>query len=105
MRKSFTFAAIMCSLATLAVAVPAQAGVNQRQKHQQHRIAKGINNGSLTAQEATRLEQQQARTARYEARSRADGNGLNRAERARLRAKQNRAGRNIYRQKHDAQRR
>ncbi len=102
MRTHFAFAAL-ASLAALAVAPPADARINQRQNHQQHRIAKGINNGSLTAREASRLEHQQARIDRYETRSRADDGGLDRTERLRLHNMQNRASRNIYRQKHDAQ--
>lgn len=101
MRNPFPLAAL--SLVALLAAVPAEARINQRQDNQQQRIAKGISTGKLTARETVRLEQQQVRIARYEARSRADGRGLNRAERARLEAKQDRASRNIYRQKHDRQ--
>jgi hypothetical protein len=105
MRTSTKFTALVCGLATLMLAVPAEARVNQRQDRQQQRIAKGISNGKLTAQEAARLEQQQAQIDRYEARSRADGRGLNRAERARLENKQDRASKSIYRKKHNANRR
>jgi hypothetical protein len=95
----------VCTLAVLATAMPAQARINQRQNHQQHRIASGLHNGRLTAREAVRLERQQVRIGRYEARSRADGGGLNFNERARIETLQDRASRHIYRQKHDAQRR
>lgn len=100
---SFTLAATACAIAALATAIPAEARINQRQNHQQARIAKGINNGSLTARETVRLEQQQVRINRFEARNRADGGGLNFNERARIEALQDRASRNIYRQKRDAQ--
>lgn len=103
MRKQIGIAAAVGMLAALATAVPAEARINQRQNHQQVRIANGISKGSITAREAVRLESQQVRIARYEARSRADGGGLNRAERIRIEAKQDRASRNIYRQKHDGQ--
>ncbi len=76
MRKYLGITAAGCMLAALATAIPAQARVNQRQNHQQVRIAKGINNGSITAREAAGLQSQQVRIARYEARSRADGGGL-----------------------------
>jgi hypothetical protein len=112
MRKSTFLAAALCSLATLLTALPAEArvhptvnpNVNQRQAHQQHRIANGINKGNLTPRETIRLQRQQVRINRYEARNRADGRGLNRHERARLAAMQGRASAAIYRQKHDAER-
>ena len=94
---ALTFAA----LCTLAVAMPAEARVNQRQDRQQHRIVKGINNGSLTARETAGLAKQQASIRKYERRSRADGNGLSLVERARLEHRQDRASKSIYRQKLD----
>ena len=104
MRKPFIIASL-CGLASLSTAVEATSRINHRQDHQQHRIARGINNGSLTAREAARLERNQAHIARYEAHSRADGGGLNRNERVRIETMQDRASHRIYRQKHDGQRR
>lgn len=104
MRNTLIIAAA-CGFAAFAAATPAEARVNQRQAQQQQRIANGISTGRLTAAEAARLETQQARIARYEARNRADGGGLNRAERARINQLQDRASHTIYRQKHNAQRR
>ncbi|MEQ1548022.1 MAG: hypothetical protein ABL918_05160 [Chakrabartia sp.] len=103
MRIRLTLAAATCAMAVLTFAIPAQARINQRQNHQQHRIAAGISNGSLTAHEVARLERQQVQIAQLEARSRADGGGLSPAERARIEAKQDRASANIRHQKHDAQ--
>ncbi len=105
MRKIFLKAALVSIVAAFVIATPAQANVNKRQAHQQQRIAKGISNGSLTAREAAGLERQQANIARYEARNRTDGQGLDRRERAHLRAMQDRASRNIHHQRHDGQRR
>lgn len=93
----------MLGIGALAAAMPAEARINQRQDRQQHRIYRGIGNGELTARETYRLERQQGHIARYEARSRADGRGLNWRERYRLERMQDRASRNIYRQKHDRQ--
>jgi hypothetical protein len=104
MRTKFILAAIAASLTTVAAATPAEAGINQRQAKQQQRIETGIANGSLTAREVNRLQRQQGRISAYEARSRADGNGLTRKERLRIKAMQDRASANIYRQKHNAQR-
>jgi hypothetical protein len=90
------------AVVALGIAAPADARINQRQAHQQQRIATGLNNGSLNAREAVRLERQQVHIARYEARNRADGGGLNARERARLEHMQDHASKRIYVQKHDA---
>jgi len=79
MRTKFILAAIAASLTTVAVAAPAEARINQRQTKQQHRIDTGIANGSLNAREVNRLQRQQGHISAYEARSRADGNGLRHA--------------------------
>jgi hypothetical protein len=91
----------LAALCTLSAAMPAEARINQRQDRQQHRIAGGINNGSLTVRETAGLAKQQASIRKYERRSRADGNGLSLVERARIEHRQDRASKNIYRQKHD----
>lgn len=96
-------AAVALALAGTALASPAEARVNQREHRQAERIGKGVKDGSLTAREAHKLAHQQRSIHRYEARSRADGPGLTRAERARIEAKQDRASRSIYRQRHDRQ--
>lgn len=101
--KALTMA--LATFSTLAIAVPADARINQRQDRQSARIVNGVENGSLTKREAKGLAKQQAHIAAYEARSRADGPGLTKAERARIEAMQDRASRNIHRQKHDRQRR
>ncbi len=103
MKTRLTLAAIACALGALAIAMPAQAGVNKRQSRQQHRISQGVSSGSLTARETNRLQRRQTRIASYEATSRADGKGYTARERARTRAMQNRNSRAIYRQKHDGQ--
>lgn len=92
-----TFMTAMLGFGALAAAMPAEARINQRQDRQQHRIYRGIGSGALTPRETYRLKRQQGRIARYEARSRADGRGLNWRERYRLERMQNRASRNIYR--------
>lgn len=104
MRIRYTFAIAACALGLTAAAVPADAAINKRQAKQQARISQGINSGSLNAREANRLQRQQGRIAAYEARSRADGNGLNHRERANLRRMQNNASHAIAREKHDRQR-
>lgn len=77
--------------------------VNQTQQNQANRINNGIQNGSLTPQEATRLQNQQTQLAAREASMRASGNGLSLQERARLDNQQDRMSQNIYQQKNDGQ--
>jgi len=78
--------------------------VGQRQREQQKRIGEGIENGSLNAREASRLEKQETHINREVARDRAaNGGTLTPAEKAKVNRQQNRESKHIYRQKHDAQ--
>jgi hypothetical protein len=101
MRTAFLFAAALGPAAIAAA--PAEARINQRQAHQQQRIARGVASGQLNARETYRLERQEGRIAAYEARSRADGGGLSARERVRIEHMQDRESRRIYHQRHDAQ--
>jgi hypothetical protein len=93
---------IIAGMAVAAMlATPAFAGVNARQAHQQHRILQGVHSGELTRHEAGRLERQQYRIGRREARMRASGGGLSPVERARLHHAQDRASVSIYGRKHN----
>jgi hypothetical protein len=87
---------------------PPQAGTNspgidQRELNQQKRVGQGVENGSLTARETTRLEKQEAAINKEESKMKSDGN-FTAAERARITRQQNTLSRRIYVQKHDAQR-
>jgi hypothetical protein len=103
MFKRITVAAI----AALAIGsgVASADPVNQRQRHERQRIYQGVRAGELTRGETQALVRQQARLAAEEARYRRSGGGLSPRERADLQRDHHRASRNIYRQKHDAQRR
>ena len=81
----------------------ARHSINARQREQQRRISQGIENGSLSRREAGRLEREQYRFGREEARLRQGG--LTTRERDRLEDQQDRMSRQIYRQKHDRDRR
>ncbi len=76
--------------------------INQRKDNQQDRIGNGVQNGSLTAGEATRLEKKETRINRGEKRMKSDGN-FTAAERAKVRNQQSHLSKQIYNQKHDAQ--
>lgn len=78
--------------------------INSRQENQQDRIGQGIENGSLTPGEATRLERNEGRMKREEQRMRAQNGGkLTAADRAKLDQQQAHLSKQIYNQKHDAQ--
>src|SRR5256886_7029123 len=80
----------------------AQAGTVQRDVNQQNRIEQGLKSGELTTREAAKLEREESRVERDQARAMQDGK-LSPAEKARLAREQNRVSRDIYREKHDAQ--
>ena len=84
--------------------VLAQNEVNDRQRNQQERIGKGVENGSLTPAETARLEKQEA-AIHHEVKSerKANGGTLTAQERRQVNRQQNRESKRIYRQKHDAQ--
>ena len=81
----------------------APRGINARQHREQARIRQGIRSGELTRREAARLEAEQARIRVDEAYARRSGGEFTARERARIQRELNRASRDIYRQKHDAQ--
>ena len=79
------------------------ADMYQRNVYQQQRIEQGLRDGSLTVQEAARLEQGQARINQMESRAAADGR-VSRDERARINDAQNRQSAAIDRERNDGQR-
>jgi hypothetical protein len=78
------------------------ATIHQRKENQQQRIGEGVENGSLTANEASKLEHKEAALNREEKKMKSDGT-LSPAERAKLQRQQNGLSKDIYKQKHDAQ--
>ena len=89
-------------LCASAVSFAAGRGIDGREHRQQYRIREGVRSGELTRRETERLEAQQARIRVDERFARADGH-ISPRERARLDREQDRASRDIYRQKHDRQ--
>jgi len=76
--------------------------VNQREGDQQQRITQGVNSGTLTAQQDTRLDNSEQRIQNQEASDLSKNNGhLTAAEQLRLNHEQNRDSRRIYDDKHD----
>jgi hypothetical protein len=76
--------------------------INQRKDNQQQRVGEGVENGSLTAGEAARIEKQESHLNAEEKKMKSDGH-LSAAERARIQNQQNHLSKEIYNQKHDAQ--
>ncbi len=101
------------AIALLSASITAQAAeaaasganmprVDKREAKQERRIEQGVASGQLTARETLRVEREQKHIATAEAKAEADGK-VTAAERQRLAKMQNKASRDIYRQKHDAQ--
>ena len=80
--------------------------VGQRQRNQQKRIGEGIENGSLTAREASHMERREAGTNKEIAGMRqANGGKLTGGEKAFVNHQQNRNSKAIYNKKHNARHR
>lgn len=94
--------AVLATFAGVAVAGTHDPGVNARQARQHARIEQGIASGELTGKEAARLKTEQRAIRAEERAFKSDGN-LSVAERKQLQRDLNRASRDIYNQKHDAQ--
>lgn len=98
-------AALFATGALMAQETPTQkreARETQRDINQQKRIQQGEKSGQLTPREASRMERQQARTDKAEAKADADGK-VTKKEARHINRMQNRDSRHIHRQKHDAQ--
>lgn len=107
--------AVLASLTLVAVttgafaqaAAPGSAstpGIDRRQANQEKRIDQGIASGQLNKRETRRLEREQGAINRAEDKAKADG-VVTAKERQHLHHAQNRASRDIKRQKHDTQQR
>ena len=103
MKKIVFIAVIMFFASALAVnAQRATPRVTGRQATQQARISNGAQNGQLTRNETMRLERQQRCIQTEKRIAKADGTVTPRENRL-LRREQNRASRNINRQKNNNQ--
>jgi len=91
------------------VAANANAGthdprINHRQHHQHERIAQGVKSGELTKDEAKDLRGDQKELRQEEQAYKADGK-LTKAERKDLHEDLNKNSKEIYQEKHDAEKR
>ncbi|HKW74028.1 MAG TPA: hypothetical protein VJN64_00760 [Terriglobales bacterium] len=102
---SFAAAAALAQTPT-APTKPAATGktIQQRKANQQKRVGEGVENGSLTAGEAAKVEKKEERLNGEERDMREDNGGkLTTADKAKLTRQQNQLSKDIYKQKHDAQ--
>jgi hypothetical protein len=74
-----------------------------RKDRQQERIGEGVQNGSMTAGEAAKIEAREAKLNQKIRKDRKDGKGLTAKEKAKIEARQDRISEDIYKQKHDKQ--
>lgn len=80
------------------------AGVNERQQRIEQRIGQGVRSGELSPREFHRLQHELREIQRAEHHFRADGR-FSRHEREELHARLDDLSRDVYRQKHDGERR
>lgn len=92
-------------MASAAFAADEKEGkIQQRKENQQQRIGKGVENGSLTPRETTRLEKKETKLNKEIRHDRKENGGnLTNKEKAQVNRQQNRLSKQIYKQKHDAQ--
>ena len=90
-------ATLMCGSAFAQTAADVQ-----RDENQQKRIEQGLQSGQLNTREAGRLEREQQAVDRMQTQDLKDGK-ISPKEQRRLKAAQNKASQDIYREKHDAQ--
>ena len=96
--------ALLAGMTTVSFAQDTKEGrIKQRKEKQQDRIAKGVENGSLTAKETAKIEGKEAKLNKEIRRDRQDGGGLTNKEKAKINRQQNKISKEIYKDKHDGQ--
>jgi hypothetical protein len=106
MKFKMLMGALLIATGGAALAQPAQPAtprIDQREANQERRIQQGVKSGELTPRETARLQAEQGRIQKTEAKAKADGKVTPR-ERERIGHLQNQASRDIRREKHDGQR-
>ena len=106
--KRMILSLLMAALAVGTVmaedAPPPKGTVGKRQANQQKRIAKGVENGSLTAKETAKVENKEAKINKeVRTERKANGGSLTPEEREKVNKQQNKVSKDIYKQKHDKQ--
>jgi hypothetical protein len=99
--RTLAIVALFAAVTIPTFAQTATPRVDRRERRQQKRIGKGIENGSLTPREGAQLERREEKIQRDEARAKSDG-VVTPAERGKLNRELNRDSRAIRRKKHNA---
>ena len=94
MKTRILAASILVALASFGASAQTTADTVQRDVNQQTRIENGLKDGSLNTKEASRLESEQSKIDRLQAKELKDGK-LSPQERAQLLRAQNRASKDI----------
>ena len=102
MRKITLAAFIVTSALSASVFAQTVATEVQRDVNQQNRVEEGLKSGQLSTKEAARIEGREAAIQRTEANAMKDGT-LSKGEKAHIQRMQNQESRQIYKEKHDAQ--
>ncbi len=103
MNKVFFAAVFAFAFSAQAQTAPASTAtphLDARQANQQQRIAQGIQSGQLTAQEAAKLEQKEAKLQADKQLAKTDG-VVTQKEKVKLQREAKRNSRAIYRKKHN----
>jgi len=100
MRNFFAIAILVSALAA-----PAALGqrIENRKERQKARIAEGVKSGELTKKEAARIKARERDLNQQIREDRKDGGGMTALERAKIEKRQDNISKDIYKQKHDAQ--
>lgn len=101
--KSKFILAVIVLLGISTINASAQSTPNLHEENK--RINEGVKSGALTPKETERLENEKARLHNEAVRDKTNDGRIGPRERANLRHDRKRLDRNIYRQKHDRQRR
>ncbi len=99
MKRTLVTTVVLLAASFGAFAQTAASSV-QRDVNQQQRIERGLQNGSITSREAALLERDESKVDKLQAQALKDGK-LTDAERARLKAAQNKASRDIHTAEHN----
>lgn len=100
MKKGYVAAFVVGGVLVLSAASAEAGPIHHRQDNQRGRIAHGVESGRLTARESAALRHEQRAIDHARHRALSDGY-LSYHEARRLDRAQNRAGRHIYRLKHN----
>ncbi|MEW6041379.1 MAG: hypothetical protein AB1633_07660 [Elusimicrobiota bacterium] len=103
MKKFFILFVIVCLATPLFAQRRGGArtpGISQRQAHQHQRIKQGVKSGELTREETKELHHGQREVRQMKREAKADGT-VTKEERRRIHQKQNQESREIYRMKHN----